>query len=193
MSSPKIEIKLPSISGTVLTPKVHTNHIDIKDRQLTPNLKPPRNAAPCFSNKKLSTKEFRSNCTAGRLSSYSSATERISIQTSNSKTKKQDAGGFTNIYLILCFVLVFGVLLGLLLGLGVLVYLLLPFGVQPNQQRLESEAGVNNTTTKKESEQDKSETSTVTETPDWKPAPVTERRWNEESKAQKKTSLSGTT
>ena len=115
MSSPKIEIKLPSISGTVLTPKVH-NQIDIKDRQLTPNLKPPRNAAPCFSNKKLSTKEFRSNCTAGRLSSYSSATESISIQTSDSKTKKQDAGGFTNIYLILCFVLVFGVLLGLLLG-----------------------------------------------------------------------------
>ena len=115
MSSPKIEIKLPSISGTVLTPKVH-NQIDIKDRQLTPNLKPPRNAAPCFSNKKLSTKEFRSNCTAGRLSSYSSATESISIQTTDSKTKKPDAGGFTNIYLILCFVLVFGVLLGLLLG-----------------------------------------------------------------------------
>ena len=86
-------------------------------------------------------------------------------------------------------------LLGLLLGLGVLLYLLFPFGVQSNQQRLESEAVVNNTTTKKESEQDKSETSTVTETPDWKPAPVTETRRNdstEESKAQKKTSLSGT-
>ena len=80
-------------------------------------------------------------------------------------------------------------LLGLLLGLGVLLYLLLPFVVQSSQQRLES---VNNTTTKKESEQDKSETSTVTETPDWKPAPVTERRGNEESKAQKKTSPSGT-
>ena len=86
-------------------------------------------------------------------------------------------------------------LLGLLLGLGVLLYLLLPFVVQSSQQRLESEAVVNNTTTKKESEQDKSETSTVTETPDWTPAPVTERRRNdytEESKAQKKTSLSGT-
>ena len=115
MSSPKIEIKLPSISGTL---KVHNNQIDIKDRQLTPNLQPPRNVSlsPCFSNKKLFTKEFRSNRTSGRLSSYSSATESISIQTSDSKTKKHDAGGFTNIYLILCFVLVFGVLLGLLLG-----------------------------------------------------------------------------
>ena len=113
MSSPKIEIKLPSISGT---PKVHNNQIDIKDRQLTPNLQPPRNVSPCFSNKKLFTKEFRSNRTSGRLSSYSSATESISIQTSDSKTKKPDSGGFTNIYLILCFVLVFGVLLGLLLG-----------------------------------------------------------------------------
>ena len=116
MSSPKIEIKLPSIAGTVLTSKVHNNQIDIKDRQLTPNLKPLRNVSPCFSNKKFSTQEFRSNRTSGRLSSYSSATESISIQTSDSKTKKHDAGGFTNIYLILCFVLVFGVLLGLLLG-----------------------------------------------------------------------------
>ena len=116
MSSPKIEIKLPSIAGTVLTSKVHNNQIDIKDRQLTPNLQPPRNVSPCFSNKKLFTKEFRSNRTSGRLSSYSSATESISIQTSDSKTKKPDSGGFTNIYLILCFVLVFGVLLGLLLG-----------------------------------------------------------------------------
>ena len=111
-------------------------------------------------------------------------------------------------------------LLGLLLGLGVLFYLLLPFGVQPSQQGLDSEAGFNKKTTipttttttqpeYKESgsghgdygeydddeEFDEYETSTVTSTPDWKPAPVTETRGNdstEESKAKKKTSLPGT-